>query len=638
MIEKMKKLTLLIYHSSKDKFLNGLQDLGVVHLETNQTASSDKINSVKDYINRLGKSYKVLKQYSDRVTEINPGYAINDNVEILLEKVELDKSVFDAAVSEREVYKKELIFTKPFGSFSNEIISKLKENGVLTKVYSTSKALYAKLDNDIVNSEIIYEEKGTVYYAVFCKKGEELPELPGIEEKIPKLNTCELEEKIASLDLVIKECEEKFAYCASHIGLLEKSVSGQYNKLHYAFADASLNPEVDGKVFIISGYVPDKIAGSVESFLVKEDCAFIFEEPKAEDQVPVRLKNNSFAKLFEPVGSLFSLPNYNEIDTVPFFAPFFALFFGLCLADIGYGFTIIVLVLIGLFKVKNPGLKKILYLGMVLGIFTVAGGLILNTFFGSNVVEKTADGELVTVVGIFDSLKGLVMFNNPNDRGGPMVFAILLGVIQVFVGQIINAFNRLKNLGIQGVFQPLGTVLVLFGCVMMVMIWMYKPTPDNPFSNFMVGPIPVGRAIMVVGEPFSFGGMLTGAGITLILLFNSIGSGSVFVRPAKGLWELYNVFTGLLGDILSYIRIFALGLAGGLLGAAFNGIALQMKDLPGGVVFMILIMVLGHTLNFLLAALGAFVHPLRLTFVEFYKAVGFTGGGKPFTPFTNKNN
>ena len=121
----------------------------------------------------------------------------------------------------------------------------------------------------------------------------------------------------------------------------------------------------------------------------------------------------------------------------------------------------------------------------------------------------------------------------------------------------------------------------------------------------------------------------------MILLFNNPDK-KMWIRPLLGLWEMYNVVSGLLGDVLSYIRLFALSLAGGLLGGAINLIATMIRGDDPGIVswfFMLLVLVGGHFINFALAALGAFVHPLRLTFVEFYKAVGFTGGGKAYAPF-----
>lgn len=327
-----------------------------------------------------------------------------------------------------------------------------------------------------------------------------------------------------------------------------------------------------------------------------------------------------------------------EIDTVPFFAPFFALFFGMCLGDLGYGLIIIGIVILALFKVKNKSVRKILYLGLVLGICTVLGGFMLNSFLGGTIVVRNESGEIAGRFQIFDAVAKYVAFNNPNDTAGPMIFAMLLGIVQVLFGQLLNAINRCKNIGWQGIFQPIGTNLILLGAFIFAVIWMYKPTADNPITNFKVGPIPIGSWINSLGDPMMISAVLFLSGVVLILLFNNIG-GNIFLRPLTGLWELYGVTTGILGDILSYIRLFALGLSGGLLGNAFNQISMMPKDVPYvGIVLMILILVVGHTLNFLLAALGAFVHPLRLTFVEFYKAVGFTGGGRAFTPFSNKRN
>ena len=144
-------------------------------------------------------------------------------------------------------------------------------------------------------------------------------------------------------------------------------------------------------------------------------------------------------------------------------------------------------------------------------------------------------------------------------------FPIILGIIQVFLGQILNAFIRFKSLGFQGILQPIGSNLVMIGSVMMTIQWMYKPTLERPITNYMVGPIPLGEMISFGGDPFVVGSYILIAGVVLVMLFNSVGS-NFFIRPLIGLWEMYGLITGILGDLLSYIRIFALGLAGGLLG------------------------------------------------------------------------
>mgnify|MGYP003440090158 CR=1 FL=1 len=634
MIEKMKKITLLIYHSSKDKFLSELQSLGMMHLETNNSVQSEELSNTREKIIRLSKAKKVLESYKE--DGVITAKEINGDVSDLLCDFENKKNELDSLVAERENLKKEKVSVIPFGNFDKKILKELEENRINIKVYSTSKKNFAKISAELVCSEI-YTEGTEVYFVVFYKNDDELQKIQGTECKLPDRNLSEVQQRMNEVESQIQIAEEALKSMIGVLPLLEEEMTVQEDLLHYQVASESLSAEVEGKVLIISGFFQSKQEEKIKAFLEKEDVAYFIEEPTEEDETPIKLKNGKLASLFEPVGNLFSLPGYTEIDVVPFFAPFFAFFFGICLGDLGYGLIIVLLCLFALLKVKNKGLRNIVKLGLILGICTGIAGFMLNGFFGTQIIK--ADGS--AGMPIFESIKNYVTFSNPADRTGPMVFAILLGVAQLLLGYILNAYSRCKSDGWQGLFQPLGTILIMLGAVVLVMVWMYKPTEVNPFEKFAVGPIPIGEWLIAVGGGTVAGlvklmTILVAVGVVFVLLFNNIGS-NFFIRPVKGLWEMYNIVTGLLSDLLSYIRLFALGLAGGLLGSAFNDIALMLKDVfPGGIVLTILVMIIGHTLNFLLNAIGSFVHPLRLTFVEFYKAVGFNGGGKPFIPFSNK--
>ena len=634
MIEKMKKITLLIYHSSKDKFLSELQSLGMMHLETNNSVQSEELSNTREKIIRLSKAKKVLESYKE--DGVITAKEINGDVFDLLCDFENKKNELDSLVAERENLKKEKVSVIPFGNFDKKILKELEENRINIKVYSTSKKNFAKISAELVCSEI-YTEGTEVYFVVFYKNDDELQKIQGTECKLPDRNLSEVQQRMNEVESQIQIAEEALKSMIGVLPLLEEEMTVQEDLLHYQVASESLSAEVEGKVLIISGFFQSKQEEKIKAFLEKEDVAYFIEEPTEEDETPIKLKNGKLARLFEPVGNLFSLPGYTEIDVVPFFAPFFAFFFGICLGDLGYGLIIVLLCLFALLKVKNKGLRNIVKLGLILGICTGIAGFMLNGFFGTQIIK--ADGS--AGMPIFESIKNYVTFSNPADRTGPMVFAILLGVAQLLLGYILNAYSRCKSDGWQGLFQPLGTILIMLGAVVLVMVWMYKPTEVNPFEKFAVGPIPIGEWLIAVGGGTVAGlvklmTILVAVGVVFVLLFNNIGS-NFFIRPVKGLWEMYNIVTGLLSDLLSYIRLFALGLAGGLLGSAFNDIALMLKDVfPGGIVLTILVMIIGHTLNFLLNAIGSFVHPLRLTFVEFYKAVGFNGGGKPFIPFSNK--
>jgi len=234
-------------------------------------------------------------------------------------------------------------------------------------------------------------------------------------------------------------------------------------------------------------------------------------------------------------------------------------------------------------------------------------------------------------------MKDMVHFNIDGDMYGSMTFAIIVGILQVMFGFILQVINKVKSNGIQAGFQPLGVFCILSG-LFIILSPVLKETeiPLVKFLGKLLNSIPSSNITLFGMENLKLtGAILLGVGILFVLLFNNIDK-PIFVRPFLGLWELYGIVTGIPGDVLSYIRLFALGLAGGLLGHAFNQIALMLKTNIGGVggiIGMLLIMIFGHSLNLALTALGAFVHPLRLTLLEFYKSIGFTGGGKVYAPF-----
>jgi V/A-type H+-transporting ATPase subunit I len=178
--------------------------------------------------------------------------------------------------------------------------------------------------------------------------------------------------------------------------------------------------------------------------------------------------------------------------------------------------------------------------------------------------------------------------------------------------------------------MPIGTILLLLGGTSFLVI--------NLAKGLKIGPIPVYGMISSIPHAQSACIGMLATGVLLILLFNSIEHKmAFFLRPLMGLWELYGLLTGLPGDILSYLRLFALGLAGGLLGHAVLNIALMVKgNSPLGIIPMVLVLLFGNALNLGIGLLSAFVHSLRLTFVEFYKSIGFTGGGTAYEPFKIK--
>jgi V/A-type H+-transporting ATPase subunit I len=357
----------------------------------------------------------------------------------------------------------------------------------------------------------------------------------------------------------------------------------------------------DDKIMLLEGWVPTEIEIDTIAWLEDKEIYFEAKEPeKNVDNPPIKLKNRRFARLFEMIGNMYSIPTYWELDMTPFFAPFFVMFFGFCMGDLGYGALICVITLALILSKKLKDMNNILWLGFFLGFGTVIMGTISGTFFGVPLLD-------VEGIPVLDKLKG-IMFQ-PDGIYSAFYVSLIIGVFQILFGMCLKIINMTKLYGFGAAVSTIGWVVLLLGGIV----------------SFLIDGI---------GVPFY---ICMGIGAALIYLLN--GPINSFAAPFKnigsGLWDTYNMATGLLGDVLSYIRLFALGLSGSILGLVFNDLAMNMKpDIPVlGTIVMVLILVFGHTMNIALSALSAFVHPMRLTFVEFYKNSGFVGGAKEYTPF-----
>ncbi|MFR7810748.1 MAG: V-type ATP synthase subunit I, partial [Butyricimonas faecihominis] len=371
---------------------------------------------------------------------------------------------------------------------------------------------------------------------------------------------------------------------------------------------------IDEKVIALEGWIPVEREAEMRSFLETKDVYFEFTRPTPEDDVPVQLKNNAYSKLFEPVTEMFALPQYRELDLTPFLAPFFMLFFGMCMGDGGYGLIIwLACFIIG--RKASPSVKGYLVLGQYLGIMTVIVGLLTGSFFGI-ALDSVEWPWLAGVKSLF-----LTEANYGKYLGGynpMMIIAVAVGIIQILYGMCLNAARLTKQFGFKYAVSTLGWVVAIILLGVLIGLPMLKVV----IRRFEIRALRSVRAFALT-----------------IYFYNSPEKGfSLISGPDCG---ERTTWLGLLGDTLSYIRLFAIGLTGSILGGVFNTLAFQLTDgLPFIVKFIavFLILLVGHSINFGLCMISSFVHPMRLTFVEFYKNAGFEGGGKQYAPFRKKVN
>ncbi|MFO7617032.1 MAG: V-type ATPase 116kDa subunit family protein, partial [Bacteroidales bacterium] len=396
----------------------------------------------------------------------------------------------------------------------------------------------------------------------------------------------------------------------SGIPALEKYRNVLIDNIEYSKAVHHTLNEAENHLRIVEVWSPDHLKEKLEQMLEHSEAVYVKSRPAPGETVPVLLRNKRFSKDFELIGDIYSLPKYGELDLTPFFAPFYALFFGFCLGDVGYG----LMMLLGaiLFKSKVPKkFKPIMNLVAYLGTATILFGLIGGTFFGINLYG--------TNLPLYRSLQDHFESNNTNINNYLFYLSLIIGGVQIIFGMILKAINEITQFGWKVAVGTMGWILLLVGMI----------------SLFLVGKITgVNQTVISVAQK----ALLVVSG-SMILLFNNLNR-KIYINLGAGIWNTYNMITGILGDLLSYIRLFALGIASAILGFVFNSLAVSMSgDIPVvSVLIMIIILVIGHSINIFMSGLGAFVHPMRLTFVEFYKNAGFTGGGRKYQPFRKMSN
>ncbi|QQS59883.1 V-type ATP synthase subunit I [Candidatus Peregrinibacteria bacterium] len=346
---------------------------------------------------------------------------------------------------------------------------------------------------------------------------------------------------------------------------------------------------------VLFGWIPEKKFESVrQSILRSEPSADLLKIGKEDgDSPPTELQNKNFIRPFESIVSLFGAPAYSELDPTPYLAPFFVIFFGFCLTDAGYGALMLISLLSAFFLLPlDRSTRDMVRLLIFASISTIILGVIFGGYFGMTYEQLPwfVNPETKYFYGqIFNPVDDMIPF--------VMAFAYGLGILHLFLGVILSGVNRWKN-GKKG---------------------------DALFASGSLGLIVI--CALLSAFP-SFRSVTPGI----------IGVLSLFLVWRIGVLDFINEMLSWLSNILSYSRLFALGLATGIIALAFNSIALTlggMMPLAIGIPVALLILLFGHTLNMALNILGAFVHSARLQFVEFFGKF-LEGGGKTFQPLSRK--
>ena len=602
MITPMTKLTMLIYHRDYNKFLNDLREQGVVHVHAKKETLQDE--TMKAKMTEVKHINNVVKLLCQQTTDNRQQTLTTDlRNEELINHIDEQYAKMDSIQQEIAALQKDNNVYAQWGAFPEERLKLIQDNNWDVRFFTVPSRKYDNAWEAEFNAFLVNELAGFKYFTTITSKGKEV-NIDAEKFHFPAMTKSEIEAKIEELKNEYASIKQYLAKISEEaITLLNEYKQSVINDANFYKVSEAAQRLADDKIMALEGWVPTEIETDIIAWLNKEDVYFEATAPeKGVDNPPIKLKNRRFARLFEMIGNMYSTPTYWELDMTPFFAPFFVLFFGFCMGDCGYG-ALLTLVALGLIISKKfKDMQNVLWLVFFLGLGTIVLGIISGTFFGVPLLDVD--------IPIVNRLKG-IMLGNPDSSIYYSAFyvSLMIGVFQILFGMCLKIINVTKMEGFAASLPTIGWVILLLGGII----------------SFLTAGIGTAFYACVI------------VGCVLIFLLNGPLNKiySPFVNIGAGLWDTYNMATGLLGDVLSYIRLFALGLSGSILGLVFNDLAFQMSpDVPVlGTIVTIIILLLGHTMNLALAALSAFVHPMRLTFVEFYKNAGFVGGAKQYEPF-----
>ena len=614
MITKMKKLALLVYHKEYAAFLEKLREVGVVHIQERESGAVESIE-MEQKLSAAARYTRIVKRLEacaaethEPAGEVVSAAAIMDKVETLVSDIEQHRTL-------QQVLDKDIATLEPWGNFDYSNVEKLQEAGYELKFFVTSAKSYRSEWESEYNAILIAEKQSRNYFVTLTPQGTTI-DIDAEPAKLPTASLTALQGELAEVNVRIEELEKELAQVAQS-GLNTVKAAQEAQRRDIEFTKVMLGGEkVSGdKLVLLEGWVPEESVDSLKAMLDNSGAFYELRAARRGDNFPVKLKNNAFTRMYEVLTKMYGMPSGTDFDPTPIVAPFFSLFFAFCMGDAGYG---LLMVLFG-FLLKKKLSKKLagmMNLVIALGIFTTVMGALLGTFFGMSLLEFT---------GIPQSIRDFIIAGDVELMGSTydkqMLLALGIGVLHISIAMTVKAINSTVFFGFKESLSAWGWWLVVVGGVIV-----------GTLTFLSVIPAGISKWVFIA---------VGGIGALGIYVLNNLRR-NILVNIGAGLWDTYNMASGLLGDILSYIRLFALGLAGGMLGATFNSLALMVVEgqegfgaVLGWVGFGLIILV-GHTLNIAMSCLSAFVHPLRLTFVEYFKNAGYEGKGEEYKPFKNE--
>ena len=648
-IVKMSKFDLVVFAEQRAKVLKKLQKFKEVNFvdielhEENGELSKDAVEGVTKYINneelthiderlyQLSNAISLIKKYDERKTRLrdvihgNENYTFDElakkalsydwkKVSSELNKIGTQYSQIKSEISKKymrydeidlwerlDVNPKELKNLKKVNTFLGTVPIKLK-GSFIDGISELDKTYYEELK--IVKDEVYYlvissidESEKEKLAEVFRNSSFTVENLD--IDAVPQDYKNGLQKEISELKKEKRRLKAQIKTYSEDLTDLQAVYEYMQNKkLRIVESEKLAQTE---NTILIKGWIPTEKVSEFEK-VIKDEAGdnyyLTFTDADRDDAtVPIKLKNGKIASTFENLTGMYAYPRYNEIDPTPLFTPFYILFFGMMGADVGYG---LVLLLATMFVLKvvnlSSQMRKSIKFFFYLSFSVIFWGLLYGSYFGA------------TIPGMWRLVDPASQYNDL------LIGSIVFGVVHIFVGLAIKAYMLIRDgKSLEAVYDVLFWYMALIGGMLFLIF---------KLMNLSAVVANVSMWVMIAGM----------AGIVLTGGREAKGVGA---KLGGGLYSLYGI-SSYVGDFVSYSRLMALGLSGGFIASAINMIAGMIGGNWFGMIFIPVILIVGHLFNMFLSFLGAYVHTSRLMYVEYFGKF-YEGGGKPFKDFRTEN-
>jgi V/A-type H+-transporting ATPase subunit I len=621
MIVPMQKVSLVVMDKSRDASLEELRRLGVVHLEK-RNVSSAKLSGLLDQKARTETALGILLSYP--VDSAHPADAKRPKdapVEAggaVPEPRDLADQVLSLAEEKKTLQEqltwntKERSRIEKWGDFKPGLLAELREQGITLIPYEIAPRAYEAL-NPEQRLILLGKDKTAVYFAALEAIPGESPWL------VPEKSLSELDAASGAVRGRLAEIETRLWALAPRNGDLTAWIKTLAAEIEFETARVGMDLLEDAPsaltVSWITGFMPQEDLGILKRAAAENGWAFVADDPAPDDPVPTKLKNNPLVSLIYPLTDFLEVvPGYNEADISGWFLLFFCIFFGMIFGDAGYGLLLALIGIIGIIKTSKKGVPAMLKMLMLLSLSNIAWGVATCTWFGVDAANLPEVLRRISVPLISNAAAGESAAAKALVDQNLQIFCFSLALLQLSVAHLKGIIRNIqsRSLKLFGELGSLGMLIGMFNVVLALVVSnSYRKIPFLPLSLYLI-----------VG------------GFALSFVFAGY-EGSIIKSILYSLQNIISVILGItnvFSDIMSYIRLWAVGLAGASISATVNTMAGPL--LGNFLIFLgIILLVFGHGLNIILNVLSVLVHGVRLNTLEFSGHLGLTWSGTAYRPF-----